>query len=441
MPDPRRHLTFDALRRHVAERCLAPSDRGLVGVEIELLTYPVTDPRRRAGADDLRAFAERVRLPAASRITLEPGGQVEISTQPFRGLARALPAAAADLAAVATALRQAGLRPVARGLDPLRPPERILDRPRYAAMEAFFDAEGFAGRTMMCSTASVQVNLETGPADDVPRRWRLAHAVGPVLVAMFAHSPVPGGGGCGPRSARQQVWSVMDPSRTAPVHRAFPGDALPGDASGSAGRSPADEWLDYALRARVMMIRPGGTPGEPQGSAPERFVPIAGPQGAGTLPFGAWLHRGHELGWPTLEDFEYHLTTLFPPVRPKGWLELRMIDSLPDPWWRVAAAVATALLEDGDAGAAALEAVSAPPGGEGVAGHWRSAARHGLADPALRAAATRVFPAALEGMARLGADRTTLVAAEAFHDRFVARGRCPADEPAWIPDVEPVEVA
>jgi glutamate--cysteine ligase len=170
-------------------------------------------------------------------------------------------------------------------------------------------------------------------------------------------------------------------------------------------------------------------------------VPVAGPLGGEPLSFGDWGARGHELGWPTLDDFEYHLTTLFPPVRPKGWLELRMIDSLPDPWWRVAAAVGTALLEDGDAGAAALEAVSAPPVGEGVAEHWRSAARHGLADPALRAAAARVFPAALEGMARLGADRTTVAAAEAFHDRFVARGRCPADEPAWIPDVEPVEVA
>ena len=437
MPDQRRHLTFDALRRHVAERCLAPSDRGLVGVEIELLTYPVSDPRRRAVADDLRAFAERVHLPAGSRITLEPGGQVEISTEPLQGLGRALPAAGADLAAVSVALRRAGLHPVARGLDPLRRPERILDRPRYAAMEAYFDAEGFAGRTMMCSTASVQVNLETGPADDVAGRWRLAHAVGPVLVAMFGHSPVPGGGGCGPRSARQQVWSVMDPSRTAPVHRPLPGAT----AGPAAGRSPVDEWLDYALRARVMMIRLPGNQGEPPGSAPDRFLPLGGPPGTETFTFGAWVARGHELGWPTLDDFEYHLTTLFPPVRPKGWLELRMIDSLPDPWWRVAAAGATALLEDGDAGAAALEAVSAPPGGEGVAEHWRSAARHGLADPALRAAATRVFPAALEGMARLGADRTTMVAAETFHDRFVARGRCPADEPAWIPDVEPVEVA
>jgi glutamate--cysteine ligase len=424
VPGPSRHLTLDTLRRHIAERCFAPSDRGLVGVEIELLTYPAADPLRRPRAADLQAIAERTHLPAASRITLEPGGQVEISTPPLRGLDQALPAAAADLAAISAALGRAGLIPVARGLDPLRPPQRILDRPRYAAMEAFLDAEGFAGRTMMCSTASVQVNVETGPEPDVAVRWRLAHAVGPLLVAMFAHSPVPGGGGCGPRSARQQVWSVLDPSRTAPVHVPV--------AAGASGpvSSPVDEWLRYAVRARVMMIRvPGGG-----------FVTLDGPAGSEPLTFAAWMQSGHELGWPTLEDFKYHLTTLFPPVRPRGWLELRMIDSLPDPWWRVAAAVATALLEDRDAGALALEAVSAPPAGTGVAEHWRTAARHGLADPALRAAAERVFPAALEALGRLGADQATVTATEAFHDRFVARGRCPADEPAWIPDVEPSEV-
>jgi glutamate--cysteine ligase len=422
VPALRRDLTADTLRRYIAERCLAPSDRGLVGVELELLTYPSADPRLRPPARLLEAIAEQTTLPSASRITLEPGGQVEISTLPLPGLGPALAAAAGDLTALSVELRREGLEPVARGLDPLRSPERVVDRPRYAAMEAFFDVEGFAGRTMMCSTASIQINVETGSSAALAQRWHLAHAVGPVLVASFAHSPVPGGGGCGPRSARQQVWSVMDPSRTGPVH----GPILGRDTAGWVP-DPVEEWLRYALDARVMMIR----------AAPDRFVPIVGPLGSGLLTFAAWMQQGHELGWPTLEDFEYHLTTLFPPVRPRGWFELRMVDALPDPWWRVAAAVTTALLEDADAGAAALEAVSAPPRGTGVADHWRSAARHGLADPALREAAQRVFPAALGGMDRLGVDRLTVAAAEAFHERFVAQGRCPADDPAPIPRVEP----
>ena len=421
----RRHLDVDTLRQYVAEQCFAPSDRGLVGVELELLTYPSNDPSLRPSAAQLESITGQIALPAGSRITLEPGGQVEISCRPLPGLTPALAATATDLAAISTALRRGGLEPVARGLDPLRPPERILDRPRYAAMEAFFDVEGFAGRTMMCSTAAVQVNVDNGPAATQAERWHLAHALGPVLVATFAHSPVPGGGGCGPRSARQQVWSVMDHSRTGPVH----GPILDGDAVRSV-RSPVEEWLRYALDCRVMMIR----------VTPERFVPIDGSLGSGPLTFAAWMERGHELGWPTLDDFEYHLTTLFPPVRPRGWLELRMIDALPDPWWRVAAAVTTALLEDADAGAEALEAVSAPPQGTGVADHWRSAARHGLADPALRSAAQRVFPAALGALGRMGVDRATQAVAEAFHERFVARGLCPADDPAPIPEVEPAAV-
>ena len=421
----RRHLDVDTLRRYIAERCFAPSDRGVVGVEIELLTYPSADPGQRPSAVQLQAIAGRTTLPAGSRITLEPGGQVEISSLPLPGLNQALAATSADLASLSTKLRRGGLEPVARGLDPLRPPERVLQLPRYAAMEAFFDVEGIAGRTMMCSTAAMQVNVDHGSAAIMATRWHLAHALGPVLVATFAHSPVPGGGGRGPRSARQQVWSVLDPSRTGPVH----GPILDGD-TGRAKRSPVEELLHYALDTRVMMIR----------VTPDRFVPINGLLGSGPLTFAAWMERGHELGWPTLDDFEYHLSTLFPPVRPRGWLELRMIDAMPDPWWRVAAAVTTALLEDADAGAEALEAVSAPPRGTGVADHWRSAARHGLADPALRAAAQRVFPAALGALGRLGVDQATVAVAEAFHERFVARGLCPADDPVPIPEVEAAAV-
>jgi glutamate--cysteine ligase len=424
VPAPRRHLDVETLRRYVTERCLAPSDEGIVGVELELLTYPSADPSLRPPAEQLEAITSEITLPAGSHITLEPGGQVEISSRPLPGLDAALAATATDLVALSAGLRWAGLEPVSRGLDPLRPPERILDRPRYAAMEAFFDGEGFAGRTMMCSTAAIQVNVDNGSVATLTERWHLAHAVGPLLVAMFAHSPVPGGGGCGPRSARQQVWSVLDPSRTAPAH----GPVLEGD--GRSKRSPAEEWLRYALDARVMMIR----------VTPERFVLIDGLPGSRSLTFAEWMDCGHEHGWPTLDDFEYHLTTLFPPVRPRGWLELRMIDALPDPWWRVAAAVTTALLEDSDAGAEALEAVSAPPSGTGVADHWRSAARHGLADPALRAAAQQVFPAALAALGRLGVDQATVAAAEVFHERFVARGLCPADDPVPLPEVEPAAI-
>jgi glutamate--cysteine ligase len=140
------------------------------------------------------------------------------------------------------------------------------------------------------------------------------------------------------------------------------------------------------------------------------------------IPFSRWLDDGHELGWPTIDDFAYHLTTLFPPVRPRGWLELRMLDALQEEWWPVAVAVTAALLDDPSAADAAAEAV-AP-----VRDSWTAAARDSLAVPALHRAAQRCFAAALGAFDRLGVDAETVRATEAFLDRYVARGRCPADD-------------
>ncbi len=124
-----------------------------------------------------------------------------------------------------------------------------------------------------------------------------------------------------------------------------------------------------------------------------------GPDGDALVPepalrFGDWIEHGHALGHPTFDDLEYHLTTLFPPVRPRGWLELRMIDALPDECWPVAVAVATALLDHPDAVAATDEAVTS------LRGRWAPAARDGLADPATRAAAEHCFARDRRGVAR-----------------------------------------
>jgi glutamate--cysteine ligase len=126
--------------------------------------------------------------------------------------------------------------------------------------------------------------------------------------------------------------------------------------------------------------------------AEHRYVPLLEP-----LTAGDWVAHGHPLGWPTPDDIAYHLTTLFPPVRPRGWLELRMIDALPDPWWRVPVAVAAALVDDTEAVAAAGP----------VAGRWWPAARAGLADPQLAGVARVAAARALAGLDRVGADPLT----------------------------------
>jgi glutamate--cysteine ligase len=216
--------------------------------------------------------------------------------------------------------------------------------------------------------------------------------VGAVLAATFANSPVLSGAATGWRSTRLTTWWAIDPGRTRPV----------------GGVDPEAAWADYALGARVMLMPSRG------------FAPVLEP-----VTFAQWMARGHRGAWPDPSDLAYHLTTLFPPIRPRGFLELRMIDSLPGPYWKVPVAVAATLL-DPDL-TEAVSAVVAP-----ADGWWRSAARYSLANPVLARAARRCFDlteAALAG----SPDAELLPVVQAYRQRWVDRGRCPADDvlAAW----------
>lgn len=157
--------------------------------------------------------------------------------------------------------------------------------------------------------------------------------------------------------------------------------------------------------------------------------PWEAPEG---LTFREWLRTG-EPRRPTREDLDYHLTTLFPPVRPRGHLELRMIDAQPgEDGWIVPLAVTTALFDDQEASETAYRAVKslAERAGSLPAPRnplWVEAARSGLTDPELREAAELCFAAALEALPRLGATTEVRQAVAAFTDRHIARGLSPAD--------------
>jgi glutamate--cysteine ligase len=368
-------------------------------------------------------------LPSGALLTSEPGGQLELSSQPADSLAGLVRVTNADLTALREALAEAGLELAGIGLDPLRPPRRLLTLPRYAAMEAFFDADGPWGRQMMCGTASVQVCLDAGDDSDGPagyrRRWRLVHAIGPVLVAAFANSPLREGKPTGWVSSRQQVWAGMDPGRTRP-----PG--MNGD--------PRAAWAAYALDARVLCIR---DPDSADWSAPPglRFRDWTR-SGPATAADGEAGGNGRRLRPPTADDLEYHLSTLFPPVRPRGHFELRMIDAQPGDGWIVPLAVSSALLADAEAEDAALAAVaplwdgqppgwptSATAGGTGNdEAPWTRAARCGPADPAISQASRACFAAAREALNRMGVSAGIKAAVDAFTEDYVSKDRCPADD-------------
>jgi ergothioneine biosynthesis glutamate--cysteine ligase EgtA len=410
--------------------CFKTGPPGVVGVELEWLVCDRLDPVRPVShqevRDHLAALDVPGRLPGNGRLTVEPGGQVELSSAPAAAVGDCVQAACRDLAAMRAALQPAGLTLVGHGIDPYRPPSRVLDLPRYAAMEEFFDRGGHWGRLMMCSTASVQVCMDAGYETPGPEgfrfRWRLMHALGPVLVAAFANSPLRAGRPTGWKSTRQLVWARLDPTRTR-----APGGAEPAvagrDGPDHDQLDPRGQWASYALDAKVMCVRRDGS---------QVWNAPAG------LTFRDWL-RGAGERRPTGDDLDYHLSTLFPPVRPQGHLELRVIDAQPADGWIVPAAVVAALLDDpvaADLAMAAAEPVwhgnkhgswASQAGGAGTS-PWPDAARLGPADPVLARAGQACFEAAEAALSRAGAPQPVRHAVTTFADRYISRGRCPADD-------------
>jgi glutamate--cysteine ligase len=304
-------------------------------------------------------------LPAGGRLTAEPGGQIEISSAPADSAADLFSAVTADLEHLTGLLDAGGLSLGEHGIDPHRPPRRLLDTPRYTAMEHVFDRHGPHGRTMMCSTAGFQVCLDAGTPAQLPVRWATVLALGPPLVALFANSARHAGRDTGLASARMSAWWRMDPRLTHPP-------AGPPD-------DPAAGWVRYALAAPLVCVRrPGGDWHPPPGSTLRDWA-------GGALPEPL-----------TVGDLDYHLSTLFPPVRPRGYLEVRYLDAQPGADWVVPFAMLAALFGDHATTEAALE-IAAP-----VAGCWVPAYRFGLRYPALRRSAARLVELAAGRLAATG---------------------------------------
>ncbi len=398
-----RPLSEREAEAYVASTCFKTGPPGQVGVEIERVLHDVDDPRLPVPVARVRDALAGTALPGGGLVTIEPGGQVELSTACAPDLPHLLGSTRRDLRAIDHRLAAHGLRPSPTALDVLRPPVRTLQAPRYAAMERHFDRRGGSGRTMMCSTASLQVCLDAGTAGtgtgSAVDRWRRLHDLTPVLVALFANSPCADPSGVRWRSGRQRCWLGIEPGRAA----------APEPTS-----DPAAAWARYALDASLLCLPGDG----------DRWDAPAG------LTMRAWL-RGHGPRPATLEDLDYHLTTLFPPIRPRGFLEFRALDTQAGEDWEVATAVVTALVEDPDASdlaAAACEPLAA------LDAPMLVAARDALAHTVVSRAALAVAECALRALSRLGVDPPTARRVEDFVARYPARRRCPADDRTGVSD-------
>ena len=394
----RRDLPEDALlasaepletaRRHVAEAALSDGTVGRVGLELEFHLVDLVHPARRPTWVEATRVADGIGvLPAGSLVTLEPGGQIELSTPPGDDVVAAVAALRADRDVLRARLREEGFGAAPLGADPARPVARINPGARYHAMEMHFDALGCAGagKEMMSATAALQVNLDAGPAAGWADRLGLIRSLVPMLVAASSTSPYLGGRSSGWHSMRQGTWQGIDHGRSDPV---------------PAGE-PTEAWATYALDAPVMLVDSGG-----------QLRPVTS-----RVSFTDWLAGRAPFGRrPTMADLDYHLTTLFPPVRPRGYVEIRCVDALPDRWWPALANLVTTLVDDPVAADEAAE-LCAP-----VADDWQGAARRGPDDPLIGAAvlacvelAARRSPAGLREEA------------EEFAE-LIASGRTPSGE-------------
>jgi glutamate--cysteine ligase len=348
------------------------------GLELEWTVHRESDPRRPLDPDllwqalgphappNVTPESAHLTLPAGSRITVEPGGQLEISTLPHTSVAALISAARADTAHLRSIISDRGFVLGQQGTDPLRPPRRLLHTRRYDALEVAFDRVGPLGRQMMNSTASLQICVDSGEPHELAQRWHAVHALGPPLVALFANSPYLSGARTGWASSRLRAVLGMSPASTTP----------PDDT-----RDPVAHWVRLALEVPLVVIR------RPQGA----WTPPAG------MTFSDWISAGsgdHGPA-PTYDDLDYHLTTLFPVVRPRGYLEVRYLDQQPGDGWVAPLALLAALLSTPTtidlALAAAVPAV----------GCWVAAARDGLTNPVLRRTAADVVDVGLRAMSHL----------------------------------------
>ena len=326
------------------------------------------------------------RVDDGSTVGFEPGGQLEYSTSPHRSASALLRTIGAVTGALHDAADDAGAVLLHVGIDPTNPIDRVplqLDQPRYVGMDAYLASRGDAGRRMMRQTAATQVAVDLGAPDEMLGRWRVLNAAVPCVIAAFASSPRYAGSDTGSRSYRAHVWRTLDASRTGIV---------------GMGADPVGEYLDFALAAPAMFHR------DPAGSY-ESFERLA------------------RRGTVTAHEWEDHLSTLFPEVRPRGYFEVRSADAVPLEWLPALIGAIGGIAYDARARAAALDLLPEPDGMLTAAG------RAGLDDARLATHAHDLLRIALEGCVRLGDDFLEPGDREAMRaiiEQFTARGISPA---------------
>ena len=279
-------------------------------------------------------------------VSLEPGGQFELSGAPLKTVHDTCEEVHEHLVQVREVGDALGIGFLGLGASPTwtRAETPVMPKGRYKIMAPYMDKVGTYGRDMMFRTCTVQVNLDFGSEADMVKKMRVSVALQPVATALFANSPFLEGKPNGFLSFRSEVWRDTDNARAGMLPFAFePGFGF-------------EAYVDYALDVPMYFVMRGGHYINTAGESFRAFMNGKLPQLPGEKPF--------------LKDWSDHITTIFPEVRLKKYMEMRGCDS--GPWRRLCAmpALFTGLLYDQNSLDAAWDLVK----------DWTAAERQALRD-------------------------------------------------------------
>jgi glutamate--cysteine ligase len=268
-----------------------------------------------------------------ANISLEPGGQFELSGAPLDSIHDTAVETATHLAQVKDIAGSLGIGALGLGFQPTLRREDVpwMPKGRYAIMKAYMPKRGGEGHDMMLRTCTIQANLDFESEECMAKKFRVSLALQPIATALFASSPFKEGKASGFKSRRAQVWTDTDPDRTGDLPFVFE------DGFGF------ERYVDYALDVPMYFVLRNGRYIDVSGQSFRDFM-------AGKLP-------GLPGELPTASDWADHMTTIFPEVRLKKYLEMRGADGGPASHIDALPAFWTGLLYDGSALAAAWDLV------------------------------------------------------------------------------------
>ncbi len=319
----------EQMAEYLASGC-KPKEEWRIGTEHEKFGYckDTLKPLPYDGARSIKAVLEGLRdrfgwapleeggniiglTKDGANISLEPGGQLELSGAPLETIHQTCDEVNEHLREVQSVADEIGARFIGLGSAPhwTHDDMPLMPKGRYKLMDGYMKKVGELGTSMMRRTCTVQVNLDFASEADMVQKLRVALALQPVATALFSNSPFTEGKLNGHKSWRSRIWRDLDPDRTGMLPFVFD------DGFGF------EAWVEYALDVPMYFVYRDGTYIDALGMSFRDFL-------KGELP----ALPGEK---PTLSDWADHLTTLFPEARIKKFIEMRGADG--GPWRRLCA--------------------------------------------------------------------------------------------------------